>query len=79
MIDHRSQQSTVRNQGDRPTCIGFAVSGAHEWLAGDGEVRSPEDAIWAGHQIQSVPGREETAVRWSLQGLALHEHASGRA
>lgn len=79
MIDYRASQSPVRNQGDRPTCAGFAVSGAHEWVAGDDALRSPEHAIWAGHQIGSVPGREETTVAWSLQGLGLHRHASEAA
>jgi len=76
MIDHRAAQTPVRNQGDRPTCAGFAISAAHEWLAVDGEVRSPEQAIWAGHQICSVPGREETTVAWSLEGLGIHRHAT---
>lgn len=79
MIDHRPFQSPVRNQGDRPTCVGFAVSAAHEWAAGDGEIRSVEHAIWAGHQIASVPGREETAVEWSLTGLQQHQHATESA
>ncbi|HEX4519563.1 MAG TPA: C1 family peptidase [Gaiellaceae bacterium] len=79
MIDHRAAQTPVRNQGDRPTCAGFAVSAAHEWAADDGELRSPEHAIWAGHQIQSIPGREETAIAWSLEGLGLHRHATEAA
>lgn len=79
MIDHRSAQTPVRNQGDRPTCAGFAVSAAHEWAAADGEVRSPEHAVWAGHQIQSIPGREETAIAWSLEGLNIHRHATETA
>lgn len=76
MIDHRAQQTPVRNQGDRPTCVGFAVSAAHEWMAGDQTVRSAEDAMWAGHQVGGVPGREETAVTWALTGLQMHQHAS---
>lgn len=79
MIDHRPAQTPVRHQGDRPTCVGFAVSAAHEWAAADGEIRSVEQAIWAGHQIGSVPGREETTVGWSLTGLALHGHTSEEA
>lgn len=79
MIDHRASQTPVRNQGYRPTCAGFAVSAAHEWAAADDEIRSPEHAIWAGHQIQSVPGREETTIAWSLDGLRLHRHASEAA
>lgn len=34
--------------------------------------------MWAGHEIGSVPGREETSVRWALEGLELHQHASER-
>jgi hypothetical protein len=79
MIDHRPAQTPVRNQGDRPTCAGFAVSAAHEWAAAEGEFRSPEHAIWAGHQIRSVPGREETAIAWSLEGLSRHRHATENA
>lgn len=78
-IDHRSQQSTVRNQGDRPTCVGFAVSAAHEWLARDGIMRSPEDAIWAGHQQGGPAARQATSVRLALGGLQTHRHASEEA
>ena len=76
MIDHRPVQTPIRNQGDRPTCAGFAISAAHEWLAADQKFRSPENAIWAGHQIGSVPGREETTIAWSLEGLEVHRHAT---
>jgi hypothetical protein len=79
MIDHRPAQTPVRNQGDRPTCAGFAISAAHEWLAVDQHVRSPEHAIWAGHQIRSVPGREETTIAWGLEGLSIHRHATETA
>lgn len=79
MIDHRATQTPVRNQGDRPTCVGFAVSAAHEWADAGGEIRSPEHAIWAGHQVRSVPGREETSVAWSLDSLTIHEHATETA
>src|SRR6266496_674499 len=79
MIDHRPSQTPVRNQGDRPSCAGFAVSAAHEWVASDDEIRSPEHAIWAGHQVKSIPGRQETSIAWSLAGLNLHRHASETA
>ena len=75
MADHRHEQSPVRNQGDRPTCVGFAVSSAHDWIrAGESEM-SAEDAMWAGHQIASFPGSSATTVRYSLEGLARHRHA----
>ena len=35
MTDFRPHQSPVRNQGDRPTCVAFATSAAHEWAAGE--------------------------------------------
>lgn len=79
MSDFRADQSPVGDQGDRPTCVAFAVGGAHEWLAADGELRSAEDAMWAAHQIGTVPGREEISVRWALEGLSAHEHASEQA
>jgi len=79
VIDFRADQSRVRDQGGRPTCVAFAVSGAHEWLAADRELRSAEDAMWAAHQIGTVPGREEISVRWALEGLSAHEHASEQA
>lgn len=74
MADHRSTQTPVRDQGDRPTCVAFAVSGAHEWHAGDATVRSTEDAMWAAHQIGEVQGREATTVSWALEGLERHQH-----
>jgi hypothetical protein len=79
MADHRDTQTPVRNQGDRPTCVGFAVSSAHEWMRPDATVMSAEDAMWAGHQVVSVPGVEETAVEWALRGLEQHEHATEQA
>jgi hypothetical protein len=76
MTDYRPQQTLVRNQGDRPTCVAFAVSAAHEWMAADSTVRSAEDALWAAHQIRTIPGREETTVNWALSGLEAHRHAT---
>jgi hypothetical protein len=79
MTDHRPAQTPVRDQGDRPTCVAFAVSAAHEWQAGDAAVRSAEDAMWAAHQVREVPGREETTVSWAMEGLRRHEHAAESA
>jgi hypothetical protein len=77
MIDRTGEQSPVRNQGDRGTCVAFAVSAAHEWVAGATEGRSAEDAMWAAHEIMTVPGKgEETSVSYALQGLETHEHAA---
>lgn len=77
--DYRKEQSAVRNQGDRPTCVGFAVSAAHEWMSDRRHVLSPEDAIWAGHQIGGPPAEPSTSVHWALTGLAKHGHASEKA
>lgn len=79
VTDHRATQTPVRDQGDRPTCVAFAVSAAHEWRIGDQVVRSAEDAMWAAHQVAEVPGREETTVSWALEGLRRHAHATEQA
>jgi hypothetical protein len=79
VIDHRPAQTPVRHQGDRPTCVAFAVSAAHEWHAANGVVRSSEDAMWAAHQVNEVPGREETTVSWTLEGLDRHQHSTEAA
>ena len=79
MIDHRHRQTPVRNQGDRPTCVGFAVSAALEWMEGDSLVRSPEDAIWAGHQEGGPTHLEETSVSLALSGLTRLRHAQESA
>lgn len=77
--DHRPAQTMVRNQGDRRTCVGFAVSAAHEWMAQDSVLCSPEDAIWAGHQEGGPPNEEATSVRLALSGLKRYGHVTERA
>jgi C1A family cysteine protease len=80
MIDLEAEQTVVRQQGDRPTCVAFAVSGAHEWMGLNDEQRSPEDAMWAAHQAMSPQlAGEETSVRYALEGLEAHEHATEAA
>lgn len=80
MIDLEAEQTTVRQQGDRPTCVAFAVSGAHEWMGTGDEQRSPEDAMWAAHQaMPAYLVGEETSVRYALEGLEAHGHASEAA
>ncbi|MBS1888296.1 MAG: C1 family peptidase [Actinobacteria bacterium] len=80
MIDLQARQLPVRNQGDRPTCVAFAVSGAHDWMGGDGVERSPEDAMWAAHRVmpREIEG-EETSVHHALEGLRQYEHAGEAA
>jgi hypothetical protein len=79
MSDHRHEQSPVRNQGDRPTCVGFAVSAAHDWTRAGHDTMSAEDAIWAGHKTRSIPGTIATMVKYSLEGLDRHQHATESA
>jgi hypothetical protein len=75
VIDLESEQSPVRNQGDRGTCTGFAVSGGHDWMGSTEEVRSAEDVIWAARQER--PGASDgVSVQAALTGLAANEHAS---
>lgn len=79
LFDFRSQQSLVRDQGHRPTCAAFAVSSAHEWMAADGIIRSPEDALWAGHQQGGSPNLEGTTIKLALEGLGRYQHATEEA
>ncbi len=79
MVDHRAAQSLVRNQDDRKTCVGFAVSAAHEWVVSDGGILSPEDAIWAGHRQGGPAYTEATTIPLALGGLTTHRHASESA
>src|SRR4051812_34383797 len=75
MANYRDAQTPVRDQGTRPTCVAFAVSAAHEWMDGTGEIRSAEDALWAAHQEGGPPTREDTSVRLALAGTARLGHA----
>ena len=69
MIDPRPPQTPVRNQGDRPTCVAFATSAAHEWAAGEPVHRSPEDAMWAGPPGRGCPrargGHRRLGAEWT--------------
>ena len=76
MIDHQQAQSPVRHQGQRRTCTGFAVCAGHEWISDAPEIRSPEDAIWAAHQMPGTGSGEAVSVQAALGGLTSHDHAS---
>jgi hypothetical protein len=76
--DHRSAQTPVRAQGDRPACVGFAVAAAHEWMS-DGAMLSVEDVLWAGHQVGGNPLEETTSVQFALLGLNRYGHATEAA
>lgn len=78
MVDFRPEQSPVRNQGARGSCVAFAVSAAHDWIAPI-TARSPEDALWAAHQMGGNPRLEPTRVQFALEGLTRHGHASEAA
>ena len=74
VVDCRRLQTPVRDQGTRPSCTGFAVAAAHEWMR-PSEVRSVEDVLWAGHQIEGPSLVENTRVESALVGLTTHRHA----
>lgn len=75
VIDCRGLQTPVRDQGTRPSCTGFAVAAAHEWMR-PSEVRSVEDVLWAGHQIDGPSLVENTRVESALAGLTAHRHST---
>jgi len=73
ICDHRDQQTEIRHQGaDRGTCVGFAISAAHEWHDQTTELLSPENAIWAAHRAGGDPRNEVTTVEWACKGLTTH-------
>jgi hypothetical protein len=73
--DHRAAQTGVRNQGNRRSCVGFAVAAAHEWMA-HSDMLSVEDVLWAGHQAGGSPLDEATSVHLALTGLDRYGHAT---
>jgi papain like protease len=73
-LDFRASQTTVRDQGERPTCAVFAVTAAHEWMAGDFPDLSEEYALWAAKARDGIPG-EATQTQAVLAGIAAEEHA----
>jgi hypothetical protein len=75
-VDHRAVQTPVRHQGNRESCVGFAVSGAHEWMMADLTIMSVEDVLWAAHTQGRPQDCDETSVEFALQGLGLHRHLS---
>lgn len=77
--DHRCCQTPIRDQGDRQSCVGFAVSAAHEWMASNTIIRSPEDVLWAAHQAGGATHIEATSVENALTGLTTYRHASEAA
>lgn len=49
-VDLRDKLGAAREQGQRPTCLVFAVSAAHEFKRGTAEYLSPEHLHYAGAQ-----------------------------
>jgi hypothetical protein len=78
LSDFRPVQTPVGDQGARGTCVGFAVTAAHEWMR-PSTLRSVEDALWAAHRVGGDPAEEGTSVYLALSGLDLHHHAEDSA
>ncbi|MGI8550061.1 MAG: C1 family peptidase [Dehalococcoidia bacterium] len=74
MLDLRPFQTAVRNQGNRPTCAVFAVTAAHEWMAGDQPQLSEEFALWAAKAQDNLQG-EATNVAAALAGITTEGQA----
>ncbi|MFO0591853.1 MAG: C1 family peptidase [Polyangiaceae bacterium] len=69
-IDLREKLAPARDQRQRPTCLVFAASAAHEFKRGPGEVLSPEYLFYSGAQrAHKSPDKGLTAniVREALQ------------
>jgi hypothetical protein len=74
VIDRRAAQTPIRAQGDRPTCAAFAVTAAHEWMAGDLPELSTEFALWVAKARDGIPG-QATTVAAVMDGI----HSEGQA
>lgn len=74
-FDFRTDQTPVRDQGNRPTCAVFATTAAHEWMSGDQPELSEEWALWVTKQRDGIQG-EATTVDASLQGLVAEGHVT---
>jgi hypothetical protein len=73
-LSFRSVQTGVRDQGPRPTCAAFAVTGAHEWMRADTTDLSEEHCLWAAKRIDG-DSAGSTTIPSALGGIA----ASGQA
>ena len=78
-VSLRHVQTPIRDQGaHRPTCAAFAVTGAHEWMCGNGIDLSEEWCLWAADKLApSVDG--STSVPLGLEGItrdgqAIEQH-----
>jgi hypothetical protein len=66
--DFRAAQTKIGSQEGRPTCAVFAVTAAHEWMAGDYPDLSEEDALYSAKQIEARLG-DATWVSSALRGI----------
>jgi C1A family cysteine protease len=66
--DFRGAQTEVRTQGQRSTCAVFAVTAAHEWMAGDRPDLSEEDALYSAKQLEPGSG-DATWVSTALRAI----------
>lgn len=67
-VDRRLFQSSVRDQGTRPTCLAFAATGGHEGLRGDGGVLSVEYLHWVSCQLDGA-SKEGVSLETTLKAL----------
>ncbi len=77
-IDLRSALGAVRSQGQRGTCLAFAVTAAHELHIGDGIDRSIETLYWGAKQFDrdNDPGTtfesaDQALRKWGQPAEAL--------
>jgi Papain family cysteine protease len=70
----RSRHRSVQDQGKRPVCSAFAVTGAHEQARGSDASLSEESCLWSAKKLDPFPG-EATAVRYGFEGVEADRQA----
>ena len=71
MLDLRSRQSPIKDQGHRGTCVAFAATAGHEMLRADGEDLGEEFVHWAAKQRDGLPAATEgTTLAAAASALA---------
>lgn len=68
--DLRGTLSPARDQGNRGTCVAFAVTAAHEVHRDRGEDLSEEFLYWASKQRDGLVGRSGTTIQAAVDALA---------
>jgi hypothetical protein len=74
-ISYRSAQTPVRDQGPRPTCAVFAVTGAHEWMRSEPTDLSEEHCLWAAKRVDGDK-TQSTSIPSALVGIAADGQAT---